>query len=249
MFSKGRIIQFDQLNSTNNIAKELLKNNLVEEFDIISTHHQAAGRGYGNNRWESEKGKNISASFILQPDNIMPQEQFLITQFISLAISDMIQNYLKDSSIKIKWPNDIYVDDTKICGILIENTIMGNTIKNSIAGIGININQTEFSEYIPNPVSLKTITNKTYDISVIMTEMIDQINYWHEKLISNEFDFIKQQYQQRLYRLDKLHCFITHENEKFMGKIRDTDNYGRIRIEDQNNCIRIFYFKEISFVL
>ena len=121
---------------------------------VVSTYNQTAGRGQRGNSWESEPHKNLTFSVLLKPQHIIAREQFYISEIVSVAIVNTLRKYIIDQPIAIKWPNDIYVNDDKICGILIENTLSGYSISQSIAGIGININQQTFLSNAPNPISL-----------------------------------------------------------------------------------------------
>src|SRR4030043_1139663 len=156
MIIGSNIIPYENLTSTNTEAALLLKKNNIPEGTVIHTEYQTAGRGQHGNRGESEKGKNLLISIILYPGSVKSEEQFLISMTISLGICDFVDRYLEGS--KVKWPNDIYFKDDKIAGILIENSLMGDTIESSVAGIGLNINQENFPGEIRNPVSLRMIT-------------------------------------------------------------------------------------------
>lgn len=156
----SKIIWFDSLNSTNSFAKEHL-----EEYDnmsIIATLQQRAGRGQGDHTWYASAGKNLTFTIIFKPTDLLASDALMITRITTLALL----NYLKSKGIKarIKWPNDIWVEDKKICGILIENILDGRIIKNSIIGVGLNINEKNWPKELPNPISLSELTNAEYDI-------------------------------------------------------------------------------------
>ena len=156
----SKIIWFDSLNSTNSFAKEHL-----EEYDnmsIIATLQQRAGRGQGDHTWYASAGKNLTFTIIFKPTDLLASDALMITRITTLALL----NYLKSKGIKarIKWPNDIWVEDKKICGILIENILDGRIIKNSIIGVGLNINEKNWPKELPNPISLSELTNTEYDI-------------------------------------------------------------------------------------
>ncbi|WP_301748249.1 biotin--[acetyl-CoA-carboxylase] ligase [uncultured Duncaniella sp.] len=123
---------------------------------------QTAGRGQRGNSWEAEPGMNITLSLLLRPEGLEPARQFIISQAVSLAIVEMLDNFIGADAVSIKWPNDIYVNDSKIAGILIENVISGSAISRSIVGVGLNVNQTEFLSDAPNPVSLKQLLPKLW---------------------------------------------------------------------------------------
>ena len=147
MIIGSKLLFFENLPSTNSHAASLLRDNKVSEGAVIYTNYQSAGRGQGGNKWESEENKNLLISIVLFPSMISPADQFLLSMAVSLGICDFLDRYI--SAISIKWPNDIYVKNDKIAGILIENSIMGDHIENTIAGIGININQEKFMSDAP----------------------------------------------------------------------------------------------------
>ena len=168
----GSNIQFyGSLESTNTFASEVLKKAELQEGTVICADYQTAGKGHQGNRWESEKGKNLIFSIILYPSSVSPDDQFFISMTISLGICDFLRGILPE--VKIKWPNDIYVRNDKIAGILIENTLIGNTIESCITGIGLNINQEKFSTVIPNPVSIRMITGKESDTFTCLKQLLN----------------------------------------------------------------------------
>lgn len=146
------LIHINETNSTNNYLQSLCSEQKVEELTVIVADFQTSGRGQRGNSWESDPGKNLLFSTVIFPEFLEARRQFLISQIISLAIKEELDTYTSD--ISIKWPNDIYWKEKKICGMLIENDLMGRNINQSIAGIGININQEIFHSSAPNPVSL-----------------------------------------------------------------------------------------------
>ena len=165
---------------------------------------------------------------------------------ISLGICDFLDRHINDS--KIKWPNDIYVKNDKIAGILIENSIMEDTIENSVAGVGLNINQEKFPPDIPNPVSLKLLTGGKYDTGSCLKEMLSDIDKRYKQLLYGDRNKLHCEYINRLYRFDEFHIYRTAERE-FAGKITDVSFSGLLIIEDESGKIREFLFREIDFVL
>ena len=162
----SNLIFYNELPSTNTEASLLLKSGEQIEGTVIQTDFQSAGKGQAGNKWESEKGKNLLFSIILYPQSISPYDQFLISMTISLGICDFLDRLCTGATIK--WPNDIYLGNDKIAGILIENSILGTMIETSVAGIGLNINQDNFVSIQPRPISLKMATGKEYSISACL---------------------------------------------------------------------------------
>lgn len=151
-----RIIRLEETTSTNNYLRGLVGKESLPEGSIVVTEYQTAGRGQVGNTWESEPGKNLMFSIILYPDFLPANRQFLISQIAALSVKETLDAYV--DGITVKWPNDIYWRDKKICGMLIENDLTGHSLYCSVIGIGININQREFLSDALNPVSLVQIT-------------------------------------------------------------------------------------------
>ncbi|HUX55621.1 MAG TPA: biotin--[acetyl-CoA-carboxylase] ligase [Bacteroidales bacterium] len=234
------------LPSTNTHTVHLLKTGELSEGTIIYTNYQSAGRGQTGNRWESEEGKNLLISVLLYPYMINAADQFLISMTISLGICDFLKKYTTNCSIK--WPNDIYIGNDKIAGILIENCLLGDQIENSIAGIGLNINQEKFLSDAPNPVSLKLITGKCHDLPTCLNNLSFCLDRRYKQLISENFTQIKQEYITKLFRLNEWHAF-RDLNGNFTGRIRSVTDFGRLQIEKREGKLIEYSFKEVDFIL
>jgi len=245
MIIGSNLIYRESVASTNTEASLLLNQGDVTEGTVIHTGFQSAGRGQKGNKWESAEGKNLLLSIILYPESVKPGEQFLINMALSLGVCDFTGKMTQGSSIK--WPNDIYVNDDKIAGILIENSIMADRIENTIAGIGININQEEFSRILRNPVSLKTITGRDYDLQECMAWLLSALDKRYRQLLYGNREEIHDEYRSRLYRFNELTTFSSGET-RFEGKITDVSVTGIITIRDKQNYEHRFSFKEVDFV-
>lgn len=245
MIIGSKLIFRKNTGSTNSYASWLLKSRHVSEGTIIHTNFQSAGRGQKENRWESEDGKNLLLSVILFPVMVRPEDQFILSNFISLGICDFLKTLVPDC--KIKWPNDICIGNDKIAGILIENSIISNSIIHSIAGIGLNINQEEFPEELPNPVSVKILTGKEYDLGFCLEKLAGFLDLRYKKVISGSWDELRNEYNSSLYHLNQWSRFKS-ENGIFQGRILLVTDAGCIRIEERNGFIREFRFKEVEFI-
>ncbi len=236
---------FHRLSSTNEKLNELLKESDLPEFSVVLTPNQTAGKGQTGNSWESEKGKNITISILLKPLFLEPQNQFYISKIISLAIVDT----LDESGIRttIKWPNDIYVDDKKIAGILIENSIMGESVSTSIAGIGLNLNQERFISDAKNPVSVHNITNETKSIDDTLNSLLHNLLKWYTALIDDELEKIDSEYLGRLYRKEGLHRF-KDARSVFSAKISGVETSGILVLTNPAGEKRKYAFKEVEFL-
>jgi BirA family transcriptional regulator, biotin operon repressor / biotin---[acetyl-CoA-carboxylase] ligase len=246
MIIGSNILFFNNLPSSNSHAASLIKKKELPEGTIIRTNFQSAGRGYGGNKWESEENKNLLISIVLFPVMISPTEQFIISMAVSLGICDFLDHYTSD--ISIKWPNDIYVKNDKIAGILIENSIMGNLIEHTIAGIGININQEKFLSEAPNPVSLTNLTGKQYELRNCLNKLASDLDKRYKCLISGDFDLLKNDYHSRLFRHNKW-CKYHDMKGIFRGRIVNVSETGRLKVEMEDGMVNEYSFKEIEFVL
>jgi BirA family biotin operon repressor/biotin-[acetyl-CoA-carboxylase] ligase len=246
MIIGSNLIHFDNLPSTNEYAAELVKNSDPREGTIIYTDYQSAGKGHMGNKWESGRRMNLLISAILFPSFVRPDDQFLISMAVSLTICDFLRRYTQICSIK--WPNDIYVSNDKIAGILIENIIMQERIKNTIAGIGLNINQIRFVSNAPNPVSLSLITGESYDLTVCLRQLSENLDKRYKQLIAGEFNSIREEYVSNLYRLNEWHIF-RDSSGLFNGRIKGVNFRGIIQIETADERLKEYSFKEVDFVL
>lgn len=242
------IIYVDETSSTNTLLKDMLRRDAaVPEMTLVYAGFQTAGRGQRGNTWESARGQNISCSLLLRPVSVAPQEQFVISEIVSLAVADLIDRHCPGTAIK--WPNDIYHGDRKICGILIENQLDASGIVSSIAGIGININQDVFVSDAPNPVSLRQLTGVTYDIGSLVEELLQAVAARYGDFMRNgDAGEVHEDYLRRLYRLGTVAVYVDAGGQ-FTGRIVDVRRHGRLVIEDSDGRTRDYAFKEVSFVI
>ena len=244
------------LDSIDSTSTELRRRMSVEELShgyCISADFQTAGHGQATNRWESEDSKNLLFSLLLRPTIIPAAEQFIITELVTLAIINVLQDAIRQQ-ITIKWPNDIYVGDKKLCGILIENALCGPTIDTCIVGIGININQELFKSDAPNPISLKQLNGRDNDRKEILEEIYRNIlNYydyladnWHNESIKQSLHY---EYMNNLYRRTGYHNYSTPEGEHFSAEIEEIGPQGHLTLRLQSGELRTYAFKEVIFEL
>lgn len=246
MTTVPEIIHISETNSTNNYLKELLQTQNVDEGTVVWADFQSAGKGQRGNGWESEAGKNILFSIVLFPGFIKAGEQFILSQIVSLAVANCLQEYTE--GISIKWPNDIYWNEKKICGILLENTILEDNIGHSVAGIGININQENFRSDAPNPVSLKQITNRDYNLEEILKTVVDNINMYYQQIKIGKTDSLIKQYKESLFRKDGYHLY-NDGISNFLARIQDVDSSGILILKTKEGEERHFAFKEVKYII
>ena len=234
------IIHLAETDSTNRWLREnqVLIANDQKQIAVVADY-QTAGRGCGTNRWESERGKNLLFSILLHPTEVAATKQFWISMAVSLAICEALGQYIGDLSIK--WPNDIYWRNGKIGGILIENTLKGGIIKDSIIGIGLNVNQRHFQSDAPNPVSIWQICEQETNREQLMQNILECLNHYL-------YQDIKTQYRAMLYRRRGFHPYVD-KNGAFMGEIVDVEDDGHLLLRDDDGCERRYAYKEVQFVI
>ena len=220
-------------NSTNTLLKQLAAEGNPPDF--IYAGYQTAGRGQTGNGWESEADKNLLCSILLPPNKNL--------YFLNIAVGVAIIR-LMGEEFTIKWPNDIYWQDKKLAGILVENAIVGSEVKFSIAGIGLNVNQTQFKSDAPNPVSLKQITGKEYNIDRLMNLLLVEV----QKVLNEPEETIWSEYKVHLYRREGFWPF-EDKNGRFEAAIQDVLPTGEIVLKDKNGQIRQYEFKQIKYIL
>ena len=194
---KTRIIYVEETHSTNSLLREWLEQEPLPTGSVIVADFQTAGRGQVGNVWESERGKNLTFSLVLYPQALPVNQQFLISQIAALSVKETLDAYTE--GISIKWPNDIYWQNKKICGMLIENDLSGHNLLRSIIGIGINLNQTIFRGDAPNPVSLWQIVKQEVDREVVFRQFLSRFEAYNQALLSGEKALIHARYMEALY--------------------------------------------------
>lgn len=242
---ENTIFRIHSADSTNNYANSQIRENDWPEGTVFLAHEQTAGRGQTNNYWESEPGKNLTFSIVFYPDFLEIRHQFLLSKVVSLGIYQALSKYIEP--LKIKWPNDIYAGNNKLGGILIENSIMSGMLKSSVAGIGLNVNQTIFRSNAPNPVSLKSLTNEHFDTDVVLKEVLSGINTYYSLLKAGEYEKIDREFVSVLYWLNENHQFRT-DDAIFEGEIIGVNEIGQLLIRKINGAILEFHFKEVEFL-
>jgi BirA family biotin operon repressor/biotin-[acetyl-CoA-carboxylase] ligase len=245
IFTGNTIIKLDTVDSTNNYLTDLTSKQKLNDGTVVVTKYQTAGKGQRGNVWIADANQNLTFSIIYFPKNMRLSEQFVLTQAISLGVYD----YLNSIGIKakIKWPNDIYVSNHKIGGILIENTIKGETIVQTIIGIGLNVNQQKFN--LPNNkvTSLSRESQKLFDINEEVYSLLTYIERRYMQWLNGLFKLLKHDYLEVLYLYQSWHIYHTSEGKYLDGKIIGTNDIGQLLIQDLNDQVHLFGNKEIIF--
>lgn len=246
LFVGQNFVTLKEVDSTNTFLKLMLaKSEPVPEGTVIMAEDQVAGRGQQQNKWYSVKNESLTFSLVLYPTFLPPKNQFLLTSAISIGIYEALQPLTGDS-LKMKWPNDVYVGDKKLGGVLIENQVQGGKIKSSVIGIGLNINQVSFPGWVLNATSLKQILQTDYDIKYILLQICSHIERWYIKLKNGDVSQIQDVYRQVLYWLNESHRFKAQQ-QVFEGVIKGTDTVGRLQVEHSGQ-VHTYNLKEIEFL-
>lgn len=242
------ILKFDQLDSTNETANELVNKKEVKEGTVILSEFQRQGKGQQGNYWESEAGKNLTISIILYPAFLPPEKQFMLTKVVSLAVQEFIQLIIPEADVKIKWPNDIYVRNRKVAGILINNAIQGNKLTYTVVGIGVNINQTQFMSNAPNPVSFYQISGIHHDMEYCQEVLYKTLNKWYATLKNQNFKLIDTNYINSLYQFGVFKKYVILK-KNINAKIVGVSSYGKLLLENIHQKTFECDLKEVEFVI
>lgn len=240
-----RLIRLEETASTNDFLREYHPEE-GEAMTVVVASYQTTGRGCGNHSWESESGKNLLLSILVHPVMVPIAHQFMLSMAGALAIKEVLDRYVSD--ITLKWPNDVYWQDKKICGTLIETTIGGGHIKDCIFGIGINVNQQLFVSDAPNPISLFQILDHDVDLDSLLMELLEAFTTYYKMLENGRYNDISALYHAALYRA---HGFFPYRDAdgEFEGAIIEVEDNGHLIMRDRAGMIREYMFKEVEFII
>lgn len=236
----------DEVISTNTYVLDLLNSERPAEGSIFIANFQTKGRGTESNTWESAAGQNLTLSLLIYPSFLTPDKHFSITQAVALGIKDFIRQQ-KINNVKIKWPNDIYIADGKVCGILIQTTIQGSRFGYAVVGIGLNVNQVAFISEAPNPVSLKMITGKDYELSEKLSELCACLDFRYAQLRKKDLKALDADYLNSLYRFMEWHTYSIL-NDTFEARITGINGMGQLLLENRSGKRFTCDLKEIKYL-
>lgn len=237
-------IHYTQIDSTNAEAKRLIDSGTANHGTLISADYQTQGRGQYGRAWDSDQAQNALLSIIFKPTDLLIKEQFLLNMSVSLALVDVLQDF--GIGAKVKWPNDIYVSDNKICGILIQNFLQGDTIQYSIIGIGLNVNQLSWPKEVPNPTSIAKELSRTVDLNEVV-DVITKAVVAQYNTITHDPQKVRKTYQDYLYRRGDISQFQIGE-DRVPGEIIGIDETGRLMIA-HDNILKAYQHGEISMII
>jgi BirA family biotin operon repressor/biotin-[acetyl-CoA-carboxylase] ligase len=234
-----------ECHSTNNVLQQLIQQKGLTDGMVVITDNQTEGRGQRGNTWESEPGKNLTLSLALHPKFLLARDQFLLNACASLAVRDCIARFIPSLPVKIKWPNDIMLCDKKTCGILIENQIREQFIQQAVVGIGLNVNQVEFS--FPQATSMAMTAKQFFLLDSVFSVLMECLEVRYLQLKSGEKSILRKDYEANLFWKDEIHDFKLNE-EVVSGIIQSVGEDGKLNMIIGGE-IRSFGFKEIGYLI
>ena len=237
------IIKLDAIDSTNSYLKKIILEKDISDYTIVTANFQTEGKGQLGYMWESEDSKNLLCSIYKKGLGIKVEDQFVLSMLVSLSIIRTLEK-LNLPKLYIKWPNDIMSDNKKICGILVENMVKQNSIKESVIGIGLNVNQDTFKN-LPNATSIKKIKGVAFNIDELLNDLVNNIKKQFIDFNQSKIDLIFRQYEDVLYRINIPSTFKNSEGDIFTGFIKGVNNLGRLKVLLEDNLIKSYSIKDI----
>lgn len=241
-----RIIKLDAIDSTNTFLKQLSSCEPLEDYTVVTAKVQTLGRGQMGTNWESEPAKNLMFSVFKAIDFLPTEKQFYISMVTAIAVYKAFKK-MSLPKVFIKWPNDILSDNKKICGILIENIIRNGELRDSVLGIGINVNQTDFSN-LPKADSILNKTGITYRLDEVLDYVLVELKAGFAKLEDQQYESLKLEYESVLFKKNKPSTFLDAEGRMFSGIIRGITEQGCLQVLVEDQLIKPFDLKEISLL-
>lgn len=237
--------ELSEVDSSNNYAMRQIQAQMADHGTVYFTHYQNAGKGQRGKTWKAEPGTNLMMSCVIEPAILSIDNQFLLNVAVALACHDLFVKYAVDSTT-VKWPNDLYWRDRKAGGVLIENVLQGRDWKYAVVGIGININQTLFPDYLPNPVSLKQITGRDFDTVLLARELCEYLEQRWQQLKLKEGDQLLQDYNQILFGLNETRPF-KKDNAVFNAVVKGVNRQGELVID--TGAVSAIPFGSIEWII
>lgn len=221
------------------------KGAVLPDYIVVDADFQTAGRGQKGNSWESERGRNLMFSIAFRPVGVEVTRQFRLSQAMALAVCETLNNIME--GFRIKWPNDVYYGEQKVCGMLFETTWRGREVDHCVVGVGVNVNQAEFRSDAPNPVSLLTLTGKTYDCNKLLIDIIKRFADALQTLYTGGDEQIAMRYQELMIWRDGLHTY-RDGNGQFLACMEGVEADGHLRLRDAGGALRRYMFKEVKHI-
>ncbi len=243
--SNIQLVELDETSSTNDYLRSR-RADLTGRMTLAVAEFQTSGRG-ATGQWLSARGENLLFSLLLHPTMVEASEIFILSQAICLSICQALDGFAQ--GFRIKWPNDIYWDDSKVVGILIENELAGKQVSDCVIGVGVNVNQREFGADVPNPTSLSHILGtKRVDRSLVLSSIVDAFDRLYAEVEARNFDEIREEYLRHLYHRDEEHTYEDSEG-RFMATLQTVEPSGHLVLLDTQDKVRRYAFKEVKFII
>ncbi|MFD2823152.1 biotin--[acetyl-CoA-carboxylase] ligase [Lacinutrix iliipiscaria] len=241
-----RIIKLNATNSTNTYLKQLSGKEVISDYTVVQTQFQTQGRGQMGTKWSANSGENLMFSVFKEVSFLKFDQHFCISMVTALAIIKTLKSF-NVPKLSVKWPNDILSEDKKICGVLIENSIKQNKFKDSIIGVGINVNQTHF-ENLPKASSLRIITGRTFHFDELLIRLIEHLKQYFSLLEAQNFEAIKNEYESYLFRKNKPSTFKDKTGNMFSGFIQSVSETGNLQVRLEDAILKEYDLKEITLL-
>lgn len=241
-------IFLEEVDSTNDYAIQLIAKSNPNEGTVITTYNQTNGKGQIGRAWFSDNNKNVCISIILNPHFLPIKDSFYLSMIAALAVQKTVKSYTQSDKVYIKWPNDIFVENKKIAGLLIQQNLQGSKIASCVIGIGLNVNQETFPTELPNPISILQCTSKQEDLFEVQKLLQENLAYFYTKLRKRSFSELKRLYLKYLFKRGELAEFQTMDNSVFTGEILGIDSIGKLMI-NVNNKVSSFALHELKMII
>jgi len=242
VFLGKEIVNLTDCHSTNEVALSMVRSGLAKEGTVIITRKQIRGKGQRGSQWESQPGYNLTFSMVFFPTFLSIDEQFMLNMAVAIGIQEGLNRFVE--GIKVKWPNDFFLDHQKLGGMLIENRLQGRFLESTVAGVGINVNQIDFK--VENAISLKSISGDKFDLNEVLNEILERVEKQYLHLKNESFKSIMENYQKLLYLFGEWATY--DDGEIFTGKIIGIGNYGHLEMCKQNGQVKSYELKQIRLI-
>ncbi|NND33013.1 MAG: biotin--[acetyl-CoA-carboxylase] ligase [Saprospiraceae bacterium] len=243
----GKVLyEYQTLSSTNDEALSLIKKGVVEEGTLVTTQHQTKGRGQMGTIWQSDPGENITISVVLKPGFLEISEQFYLNKAVCVALRFFLSDFIQLARVKIKWPNDLYIDDHKIAGVLIQNVLQGHIYQWAVIGIGLNVHQCKFGEDLINPTSLSLVTGQQYHLDNLKSKLYEKLDLYYRE-IKQQKRVLDDIYTESLYKVGQIIDFHLPDGASFKGSIVGVEESGALKVSEVNGIQHKFRIKEIRY--
>lgn len=238
----------DTLFSTHQYLSDVVSKINPPEGFCLTTDFQSGGRGQIGRNWHSASGKNLLVSYVFYPRKLPVHEQFLLNVWVSLAVRATVISFgLK--RVSIKWPNDVYIGNKKVAGILIQNTLQGHEIKNSIVSVGLNVNESDFPTDIPNPTSLAVEAGQLFDRESVLSKLHEHLDEGYRQILTaDKYGYVRALYEANLFGRQDWYLYRREDNSTFRARVRKVTDEGYLILENQENGYEKYSFRQVSLV-